>query len=464
MRSPDRTSDGPVAKWRALFVKEFREILAGRAFWIMLFLLSLLMGYSFVQAVNLYREASRTALQFPQLARGMSPLDGILVPTWGAFYLAMTLLFPFIAIRLIGNEKQSGSLKLLLQLAPSPRAIVLVKTLALAASWGVMLIPACSSLLLWAAMGGHLYLPETFNLVLGHALYALVIACIAFLAAALTESTATAAIVALAFILGSWVLDFASGSQGGWLKHLSFLSLTASLRAFEHGLFDLVQALRLCIAAASLLGLTMIWLPPGTPLIRKLSHTIAVAALASAMAFLSGLLIFYSDVTEDRRNSFNPSDELALKAMNLPLRITIHMNPEDSRLKEMERNVLAKLRRAVPKVKITYVYSGESGSFGSGDDPNYGLIVYAYAGKRDKSTSNSDEEILSILHNLAGQQVTAVPEPEYKGYPLVADTILSEIWYYGVLPCFLALAWWLTRHAPRGTGQRSTGGSNESQI
>jgi len=35
-------------------------------------------------------------------------LDGILVPTFGAYDLAVTLLFPFVAIRVIAAEKESG--------------------------------------------------------------------------------------------------------------------------------------------------------------------------------------------------------------------------------------------------------------------------------------------------------------------------------------------------------------------
>jgi len=47
---------------------ELRELLTARSLWVMLLLLCPLMGYSFIQSVNLYSEASRTALQFPELA------------------------------------------------------------------------------------------------------------------------------------------------------------------------------------------------------------------------------------------------------------------------------------------------------------------------------------------------------------------------------------------------------------
>lgn len=89
-----------------LLAKELREVVAGRALWIMLLFLCPLVGFSFVQAVDLYGAASASALQSPAAASGLSPLDGILVPTFGSFYVGETLLFPFVAIRALGMKKR----------------------------------------------------------------------------------------------------------------------------------------------------------------------------------------------------------------------------------------------------------------------------------------------------------------------------------------------------------------------
>jgi len=75
-----------------------------------------LVGYSFFQALSLYGEASTATLQSPILATSLSPLDGVLVPTFGSAYVAITLLFPFVAIRALGREKETGALRLLVQL------------------------------------------------------------------------------------------------------------------------------------------------------------------------------------------------------------------------------------------------------------------------------------------------------------------------------------------------------------
>ena len=111
MRSPDRAPSFH-ARMRPLLVKELHEVLSGRALWTMLLFVCPLAGYSFFQAVSLYTEASASARDSPLLATGLSPLDGVLVPSFGALYLAVTLLFPFVAIRTLGHEKETGALRL----------------------------------------------------------------------------------------------------------------------------------------------------------------------------------------------------------------------------------------------------------------------------------------------------------------------------------------------------------------
>ena len=49
----------------------------------------------------------------------------------------------------------------------------------------------------------------------GHLLYGSLVGAIALFSAAVSESAATAAIIALAFTIGSWVLDFAVAGRPG---------------------------------------------------------------------------------------------------------------------------------------------------------------------------------------------------------------------------------------------------------
>ena len=440
LRSPSLTP--------TLLGKEVRSLLTGSTLWILLVILSVLTGYSFTQAVDLFSEASTTALQFPALARGMTPLDGVIVPTFGALYLVTTLLFPFVAIRMLGDEVQGGGLKLLLQSRLGLTRIVAVKMAALALGWLLALFTTLSAVGIWVWLDGHVFWPEVANLAVGYTLYALVVAAIAFFASALTESNATAAIVTLTFTLGSWVLDFAAGTQG-WLHALSSLSLTVPLRTYEHGLFSLPQTLQTLLIAAGLLALCVVWLHPGRPIVRKLSYSAAVVACTAVLVVLVAPIQVYSDVSEDRRNSFNPADERALQQMTESLTITIYLSPSDSLAQELEQRVLPVLRRNIPQLDVVYADTGSPGTLGTSAGDKYGTVVYEYAGKTDESRSTSEEEILSILHALAGQNVTPDQVPEYPGYPLVADPAYLGIWFYGLLPALFGVLWWRARLLPR---------------
>lgn len=441
MRLPD---SGAFERASAFLLKEIREQLRSRSIWVMLALLSVVTGYSFIQAVRLFSEASRSALPFPEMARAMTPLEGVLVPTFGAYYLVATLLFPFIAIRPIGGEKQSGSLKLLLQLPISPVGIVALKAASVGLAWVAALVPASSALIAWLVLGGHVHWPEILNLLLGHTLYALAITGIALFAAALADSASTAAILALACTTGSWVLDFAAGGEG-LLSRLSFLSLTAALRPFERGLFSFEAAATLAVPAVGLTCLAGAWLSSLATGARAVKALLTGLAVAGLWAFAAGLNVT-KDMTEDRRNSFPPSVERALERLDKPLRITVRLSPDDSRLADLERNVLDKLRRLVPRLEVTRRESGGDG---------YGIIEYEYAGKREESRSNSEEEILPILFELSGQVVQAGDPPEYPGYPLVADAAQWGWWFYLALPLLSGLGLWIngrasTRQTPQG--------------
>jgi ABC-type transport system involved in multi-copper enzyme maturation permease subunit len=246
-----------------LLAKELAEILSGRALWTMLLLICPLIGFSFVEAVSLFSEASSAALQSPAAAATLSPLDGILVPTFGSFYVAVTLLFPFVAIRVLGQEKESGALRLLVQLPYRSSTLIVVKLAAILAAWAAASIPVLSTLVIWALLGGHLGASETANLLFGHSLYGLLVGAISLFAATISDSSATAAIVALATTIGSWVLDFTLAGRTGLSAWVAQLSLTQTLHSFEQGLLSVGLVVGIVAVIGGLAALSTVWLPPG---------------------------------------------------------------------------------------------------------------------------------------------------------------------------------------------------------
>ena len=423
-------------------------MMSGRALWTMLLILCPIVGVSFFQAVALYSEASASVSDAAALARGLAPLDGVLVPTFGAFYVTVTLLFPFVAIRALGREKETGTLRLLVQLPYRTPTLIAAKAAAVAAAWLVALIPAVSALVLWRALGGHLNATETLNLLLGHLLYGLLIGALALFAAAIAESAATAAIMTLAVTIGSWVLDFTLAGQPGLAEWAARLSLTQVLRPFEQGLFSLGLVLGALATVLGLMTLAALWLHPGVPLRVKLKRSLACIAVTGALVLVVAQTRITIDVTEDRRNSFPAADQRALATLREPLVITVHLAPEDPRYVDLRRNVLGKLERIVPDVTIRL--AGATRIFGRAEEDTYGEVEYRYGGRLDRSRSTSHREILPLLYGLAGVPApTPIPGEDYPGYPLVTDAALALPWFFGALPLLIALAWWRSRRAPR---------------
>ena len=447
MHSPETSVVRHAPLW-PLLVKELWEILSGRALWTMLLLLCPLIGSSFVQAVSLYSEASAAALQSPVLARGLSPLDGVLVPALGAWYVGTTLLFPFVAIRVLSQEKESGALRLLVQLPYRASTLLTAKLVAVLAAWVLASLPAVSALGIWGLLGGHVSPPETLTLLVGHLCYGLLVGAIALFAAALADSAATAAIITLAFTIGSWVLDFTVAGRPGVLAWVAGLSLTQTLRPFEQGLLELRLVVGITAAIGGFAALAAVWLPPGVTVRTKLSRSLGCLLVTGVLLALATQISLARDVTEDQRNSFPPADQWALAQLTQPLVVTVHLAPEDPRYADLQREVLAKLARALPHVTIRLA-SGRHTLTSSAGDEAYGEVAYAYGAHVATSRSTSPREILPLLYDLAQVPVpTAIAADAYPGYPCVANAQAALLWFCGGLPLCIGLTWWWTRRPP----------------
>lgn len=430
----------------ALLMLECRLMVRTRAFWGTLIAQCFLTGSGLIQAMRLYGGASASTVGYPEMARGLSPLDGILVPLFGSLYLATTLLFPFLAIRAAGEERRNGGDKLLAQLPLSRGLRISAKVLVILAAWCCLVIPCALGVVAWVALGGHVQIPEFANLTLGHALYGFTVAGAAFLAASLARTGAAGAILTLSFTLGLWALEYYAGSGRDWLRALAQHAPTADLHRFELGLFVLASCVRLGALGLAGFGLGAIWMDDGSALRLKWARSTVILLVLGAVLAESPWVRPAWDLSEDRRNSFSPAEEAALRRMWQPLEIAIHLSPEDSRYREFEAVILDKLRRILPRLSVATVVPHR---VHEGEDDTYGLIFYRYAGKTAESRSTGPEEVLPLLFQLAGFPIPSDETPSYPGFPLVADIGSLSIFFYGVLPLLFAGLTWIARRPGR---------------
>lgn len=434
----------------SLWRLEVRHLLTGRAWLGLAVILSLLVGSTFGKAVGIFTEGSRAALSSPDLAQAMNPFDGILGPTFGSAYLVGTLLLPFVAIRQIGADRESGALKLILGLGCSPLVLVVRKFIVLVLAWAAFLLVPVSAMFLWMRLGGHLVGSELGGLLLGHFLYGAVVIALSLLAGSFGRSAATASLLVLAATLGSWMIDFEGAAGGGWVSRLAALSLTQVLRPLERGLLSPAHVLAWFAFIVMMLGFAALWVHPGRSLPSKVLPSVGGIMAVVVLLFVFPRFRTSWDLTEDRRHSFPAGVEHALTRIPEPLDIEVRLSAEDPRWMDLDRGILRKLQRSVPKIQV--LRTGDPSAFGrfnQGGDDQYGEVIYRYQGREDISRSTSSEEILPLIWKLTGIHP---PEDEadivYSGHPLVLTSPPGMIWFRMILP-LLFLALWLGQHRSR---------------
>ena len=148
--------------------KKWRELVASRAWWVLLVVMGPLVGFAFIGSVRTYAEASGLNGTAAGVGEAFSPLVGIWAPTFSACELAAVFLLPFVGIRLIAGDRQSGALKLEIQQPLPPGGTIGVKALVLLAGWMIASVPAAVAIALWRSYGGSLYGPEIATVAAGH--------------------------------------------------------------------------------------------------------------------------------------------------------------------------------------------------------------------------------------------------------------------------------------------------------
>src|SRR6059036_1871592 len=132
-----------------LLKKEYRELVASRAWWVMLLAMGPLVGVTFISAVRTYAEASGLNGTSTGVGEAFSPLIGVWAPTFSACELAAAFLLPFVAIRLVGGDRQSGALKLELQHPMPAIGRIAAKTIVLVAAWILASAAPLIAIVMW---------------------------------------------------------------------------------------------------------------------------------------------------------------------------------------------------------------------------------------------------------------------------------------------------------------------------
>jgi hypothetical protein len=415
-----------------LLNKEFRELIVSRAWWVLLLLMGPLVGMAFVSSVRTYAEVSGLNGGSAGVGEALSPLIGVWAPTFSACELAAVFLLPFVAIRLVAGDRESGALKLELQQGMGSFTRIAAKAIVLLAGWLVAMLPPLSAILLWKTYGGSVYPPELTTLVIGHVLNAGLTIGLAAALASLTEHHSTAAILTLGATVGTWVVSFLGSVEGGWWERAAQFTPAAMVAEFQHGLLRLDTTVIAVVVTGMGLALAAIWLRLGVDVSRRVYESAAIAVLAVVAIFACTFIRANWDTSESRGNSFPEADEQALEKITVPLKIEAHLAPEDPRRMDLEAHALSKLRRVLPRLEVTYVSATSIGLFEQASS-GYGEIWYQAAGRRKMSRVTTTEGVLEAIYSVTGVTPPGESGEIFRGHPLAvpprgAGTIFYLLW------------------------------------
>lgn len=424
--------------------RELALVFRSRVTWVAAALGALLVGHGFILAVDIFSSASRSALAGTLMRREMDPLAGIVRPTVGGAELALALLAPLVASRVLAIEKERRSFRPLALAEGSIPRVLMTKLVAAAAGCLLFTLPVLVSLTSFVALGGQLDLVEILPVLLGHVLYLVLVVAVSMAAAAWTETAALAATVVILFSVASWALDAAEGFAAlAWLGPIARWSLASRLVPFDRGLVSVEALLALVTTAAGAIAAALVGVRFDWSAQRRLFGAALVIGLTALVLAGATQARRTYDVTEERRASLPPDTVTALRALDEPLAIEVWLDAEDSRRRQVDSDVLSKLRLARGDIQITFPLDAR-GQVASGDhDDRYGVLVL-HAGRGSRETrSTSRREIVILLFEAAGRGLPPWTQPEYPGHPAVIEgtrRTLAGVFAYGVVPGLLLLA------------------------
>jgi len=222
-----------------IFKKEMRLYATSPIAYVVFFIFLVVMGWFFSQILNYFAMASMRSAMNPSMGRDLNVTESVMRPLFGNLSVILVLaLMPFLTMRLLAEERQTGTIELLLTYPVRDWEVLLGKYLAVFGLYAVLLVLtllyplmlAYFARLEWGTvLSGYLGL-----LLMGSSFLAL-----GLFASSLTVSQIVAAAWTFGILLLLWVIGWGADTLGGtWGKVLQHLSTMEHNDNFAKGVLD----------------------------------------------------------------------------------------------------------------------------------------------------------------------------------------------------------------------------------
>ncbi|OGP70263.1 MAG: ABC transporter permease [Deltaproteobacteria bacterium RBG_13_60_28] len=222
----------------AVLRKELAVYFATPIFYITGFFFLLLGGYFFYSNTLYYSYISYQAAQNIQISGQLNPLQMVFRPMFATLAVVLLLLVPLLTMRLLAEEKRSGTAELLFTYPLSDWSIILGKFLAALLIFTVFLIFTIAYPLAFTVVGrldwASMATSYLGMLLLGGACLAL-----GLFASSLTENQIIAAVTGFALLLLFWIIGWQQEiGAPGWGGFFAALSMMDHYDSFIRGVID----------------------------------------------------------------------------------------------------------------------------------------------------------------------------------------------------------------------------------
>jgi ABC-2 type transport system permease protein len=230
-----------IAGFAALLKKELTIYFAGPIFYITGFCFVLLAGYFFYTNALYYGIISVQAAQQagnPEVAAQLNPQMMVYRPLFSVLAIILLFLVPLLTMRLLAEEKRSGTWELLSTYPLSDWAVILGK---FAAALLVYVIFLAFTISFSIALGfiTHLDWPALGVGYLGLSLLGACCLALGLFASSLTENQIVAGVVGFALLLFFWIIGFLQELGGGFVGQVTQgLSLMEHYDSFVKGVIN----------------------------------------------------------------------------------------------------------------------------------------------------------------------------------------------------------------------------------
>jgi ABC-2 type transport system permease protein len=223
-----------------IYKREIRFYFNTPIAYVVMIIFTAIFGFFFYRSLIYYSELSYQLMQNPYYAQRIDLILGVFSPVFRNNTIIFLMVIPPISMRLIAEEKKSGTIELLFTYPIKDVHIVLGKWLAASTIVALMLILTVPAPFMAFRFSGTSEWGPVLSGYLGLFLMGISFLSLGVLISAVSENQIVAIIVSygvlLAFWFLGWIIDPGSGKQIG--KVLSELSVIDHLNNFVKGVID----------------------------------------------------------------------------------------------------------------------------------------------------------------------------------------------------------------------------------